>query len=133
PTNAPIEQPEMTSGTMPSPASARNTPRCAQPRAAPLPSATPTTGARCLRATAGMAPELGAALLMRYSSTTGLRRARSSAQAFGVKIMDIAIGDPHPHEIARHQTFAVGNDHQPIDFRRVPRRTGERPLLIDFV
>jgi hypothetical protein len=44
PTKAPMEQPLMICGSMPSRASARNTPICAQPRAEPLPRAMPMRG-----------------------------------------------------------------------------------------
>jgi hypothetical protein len=49
PTKAPMEQPLMICGSMPSRASARSTPTCAQPRAEPLPRAMPMRGGRLLR------------------------------------------------------------------------------------
>ena len=50
PTSAPTEVPQTMSGRTPARSSARTTPTCAQPRAAPLPSTSPSRGARRVRA-----------------------------------------------------------------------------------
>src|SRR5688572_1642327 len=53
PTSAPTDVPQTMSGRTPARSSARTTPTCAQPRAAPLPKTRPSRGSRRLRTKAG--------------------------------------------------------------------------------
>ena len=95
PTSAPIEHPQTTSGRMPCCASACTTPICAQPRAAPLPSARPITG-------------LPSFLV---SGVESYMLPPASAQGFGIQVVDIAVSDPHPNEFTRFEFGTLGNDH----------------------
>ena len=72
PTTAPTELPAMTSGTMPSRCSTRITPMCAQPRAAPPPSASPSFSLPFADRSAGGASS------MSEPASPKARRARSS-------------------------------------------------------